>query len=223
MRQLTVEAVLGQMEVIDVCPACRAFWFEPFETIHLTSHSTLQLFQMIAENSAGAATPLPATMSCPACHQRLILTHDRQRTTAFEYWRCDVGHGRFTSFVNFLREKDFIRALTPQQIQELRQNIQMIHCANCGAPIDLTKDSACSHCGAPLAIVDMNKMKAMAAEVMKAGAGTPPRGQPPAPFQQPGEVSRLITSKGSPKDNGQSSSLIDLGLESVAFLLRELL
>ena len=223
MQQLTVEAVLGQTEIINLCPGCRAFWFEPFETIHLTPNSTLRLFQVIAEKSAGAATALPATTFCPTCNQRLILTHDRQRMTAFEYWRCDAGHGRFTSFVNFLREKDFIRPLSPQQIRELRRNVQMIHCSNCGAPIDLTKDSACSHCGAPLAIVDMDKMKAMAAEVMKAGAGASPPGPPSTPRQQPGEVTRLVTSKAASGDSGLSSSLIDLGLQSVAFLLRELL
>src|SRR6476619_6323709 len=95
MRRLTVEAVLGATVEIDVCSQCRAFWFDPFESIHLTPASTLQ--------------PFPAACRCPRCGTRLLPTHDRQRNTPFEYLRCERGHGRFTRFNDFLREKDFVR------------------------------------------------------------------------------------------------------------------
>jgi len=215
MQHLTVDAVLGQTVEIDLCTSCRAFWFEPFETIHLTPRSTLQLFGVIADQSTRTDAPaFPGASYCPTCHQRLILTHDRQRNTAFEYWRCDAGHGRFTPFIDFLREKDFIRPLSPQQLQELRANVQMIHCANCGAPIDLTKDSSCPHCGAPLSMLDMKKMLAMASEVQKSNDshGSRPAESPP----HPDDLSQLFATR-VPTPNGQlSSSLVDLGLESVA-------
>ena len=215
MQHLTVDAVLGQIVEIDLCASCRAFWFEPFETIHLTPRSTLLLFGVIAEQAARTNAPaFPTTSYCPTCHQRLILTHDRQRTTPFEYWRCDAGHGRFTPFVDFLREKDFIRPLSPQQVKELRENVQMIHCANCGAPIDLTKDSLCPHCGAPLSMLDMKKMRAMASEIQKSNGsgGSRPAGSSPPPD----DLSQLFATR-APTPNGQlPSSLVELGLDSVA-------
>jgi len=159
MERLTLDAVLGKKIDIDVCTQCHAFWFEPFETLHLTPASTLQLFSLIA--GAGPAGAFPAASHCPQCGAQLRLAHDRQRNTPFTYWRCDAGHGRFTPFVDFLREKDFIKPLSPQQVAELRANVKSIHCANCGAPIDLTKDSACSHCGAALSMLDMKKMAEM--------------------------------------------------------------
>jgi predicted amidophosphoribosyltransferase len=32
--------------------------------------------------------------------------------------------------------------------------VRQISCSQCGAPIDLEKDSACTHCGAPIALID---------------------------------------------------------------------
>ena len=160
MERMTVEGVLGRPVDVDICRRCRAFWFEPYETLHLTAASTIQLFKVISEQTA--ATSLTSATYCPQCGAQLLLTHDRQRNTPFTYWRCDHGHGRFTPFIDFLREKDFIHPLSPAQIAELRENVQEIHCSNCGAPIDLTHDSACSHCGSPLAMIDMKKMAELA-------------------------------------------------------------
>src|SRR6266568_427513 len=164
MERMTVEGVLGRPVDIDVCRRCRAFWFEPFETVHLTASSTVKLFAIISEQSTAAAASFPAASYCPQCGARLLLTHDRQRNTAFQYWRCDRGHGRFTPFVDFLREKDFIHPLSPAQIAELRQNVQTIHCASCGAAIDLAHDSTCGHCGAALSMLDLSKVTRLPAE-----------------------------------------------------------
>lgn len=196
MDRLTLDAVLGAKVDVDVCTQCRAFWFEPFETLHLTPASTLQLFSLIA--SAGPGGAFPAKSTCPACGAELVLTHDRQRNTPFTYWRCDHGHGRFTPFLDFLREKDFIKPLSPQQIAELRENVRTIHCANCGAPIDLAHDSACAHCGAPLSMLDMKKMAEMVNR--------------PAP-----QVLVL-----PPIHDHASESLIELGLRTVEKWLGEL-
>lgn len=211
MRTLTVEAVLGATADVHACLACRAFWFEPYETLHLTRASTLNLFKMIADQTVQAG-PFPKMSYCPICNARLLLTHDRQQNTSFQYWRCEAGHGRFTSFTDFLREKDFIRPLTPLQIAELRKSIQMINCANCGAPIDLGKDSACPHCGAPLSILDAKKM-------MAAGSPTP-TAQPPA--HPHSDVNSLLASHGLPPLRHETSAvdLIEHGLATIAQWLR---
>lgn len=215
MQRLTVEAVLGATMQIDVCSRCRAFWFDPFESIQLTPASTLRLFQLIAEQaSAGGSAPWPLACNCPKCGARLLPTHDRQRNTPFEYLRCEVGHGRFTRFTDFLKEKDFIRPLSSQQIHELSQSIRMIHCSNCGASIDLAKSSACGHCGSPLSILDIRKMAEMASQVHTVL-------QPPPALTQPHrEISALIT--GRAKDDRSSFNLVDAGLRAVAEWLRHL-
>jgi hypothetical protein len=88
------------------------------------------------------------------------VTHDLQRTTRFTYYRCPNGHGRFTPFVQFLREKDFIRPLSPAELARLRKTIRVVQCSSCGAPVDLEKDTACPYCRAPIAILDPDAVSA---------------------------------------------------------------
>src|SRR5262249_10109259 len=90
--------------------------------------------------------------------------------TAFRYWRCPHEHGRLITYFDFLREKDFIRPLSPQQLAELRQNVQMVNCSNCGAPIDLGHASACEHCGTPISTLDLKQISEMANQLQKAAA-----------------------------------------------------
>jgi len=91
-----------------------------------------------------------------------------QRATRFEYLNCPNGHGRLISFFDFLREKDFIRPLTPQQIAELRENVGSVNCANCGGPVDLSKGAVCLHCGTPLSMLDMKQAEKLVAQLQKA-------------------------------------------------------
>src|ERR1035437_9140708 len=147
MTHLAFEGRLGATIEIDLCSVCRAIWFDHFEELRLTPGATLKVFGMISEPAGRPTTLFPTALHCPRCNGRLLLTHDMQRSTPFQYWRCDSGHGRLITFVDFLREKDFVRPLTPQQLEELRQNIQTINCSNCGAAINLVKDSVCKHCG----------------------------------------------------------------------------
>ena len=91
-----------------------------------------------------------------------------QRTTRFSYLRCPNGHGRLTTFFDFLREKDFIRPLTAQQLAELRQHVQMVNCSNCGAPVDLTQGSSCAHCGSPLSMLDLKQAAMLIEQLQKA-------------------------------------------------------
>ncbi len=157
MQRLTLDAVLAATVDIDVCTTCRAFWFDPYESLHLTAASTLQLFKLIAGAANGQARPAHEPR-CPYCKGRLVLAHDRQRNVPFQYWRCDHDHGRFTGFFDFLKEKNFVVPMSESQIVELRKKVAMIHCANCGAPIELAKTSVCGHCGSPLSMLDLPKM-----------------------------------------------------------------
>jgi hypothetical protein len=228
MEHLTLEGRLGINVEIDLCQQCRAFWFDPFENIHLTTASTLKLFGLIATQSAEAASPFPKSSYCPRCKARLILTHDRQRNTPFQYYRCDAGHGRFTSFIDFLREKDFIRPLSPQQILELRQNISMVHCSNCGAPIDLAKASVCDHCGSPVSMLDVKKMREMATDLQKPvpqdhvrASGLHETGQLPRDAEVGALLAALRANGG--RNDSSAYNLVDLGLRGVAQWLLNLM
>ena len=168
MQEETFDGHLGRPVAIDICHACQSFWFDTRESLSLTPGSTLSLFRIIGEKLAKPHRSNADLAKCPRCKGRLRRSHDMQRTTKFEYLSCPNGHGRLTTFFDFLREKDFIRPLTPQQIADLRKNVQAVNCANCGAPVDLTKGAACSHCGSPLSMLDMKQAEALVAQLQKA-------------------------------------------------------
>ena len=205
MTVLTLDGHSGASVAVDMCESCQAFWFDGYESLQLAPGSTLKLFTRIGELSTGTKSAIGPVLHCPRCQSHLLTAHDLQRATPFEYWRCGRGDGRFITFFNFLREKDFIKPLSPQQIAELRQNVRMIHCANCGAPIDLTRDSTCGHCGAALSMLDMKKVATLSAT--PTAAPTPTR---PARLNG-ADIGALFES-----EDPSSLSLIDLGLRAVA-------
>src|SRR5262249_1887535 len=136
MTGMTLDARVSAPVAIDVCTPCQSFWFDKYESIQLSPASTLKLIKLIGEQSSERKATLRESLHCPRCAGLLKFTHDLQRNTKFAYWRCEA-HGRFIGFLDFLREKNFIRALSPQQVAELRRNIQAVNCSNCGASIDL--------------------------------------------------------------------------------------
>ncbi len=157
MTHHTVDGYLGRPLHIDSCAQCHVFWFDGRESLQLSPVTTLALFKIVGDAAQQPRQALPPVMKCPTCRSQLRLTHDKQRNIPFTYHRCPHEHGRLTSYFDFLRQKNLIRPLTPDQLTTLRQNIQMINCANCGAPVDLAHHSACAHCGTPLSIVDMKQ------------------------------------------------------------------
>lgn len=169
---------LGRSVELDLCLPCHVFWFDHRESLQLTPGATLQLFRLIGEQPAGSRRPLGAVTKCPRCASQLVLTHDRQRNVAFEYRRCPHGHGRLTTFFDFLREKNFIQAVSPGQLAELRRTVQSVNCSNCGAPIDLAHRSACAHCGSPLSVLDLKAAGDLIARLQ--AADTPDRPVDPA-------------------------------------------
>jgi hypothetical protein len=163
MTLLTLGGHQGASVEIDMCGSCRAFWFDRYESLQLSAASILKLFSLMADH--GTASPPRQGMACPRCGSGLVLTHDVQNTTRFQYWRCDWEHGRFISYIDFLREKDFIKPLSPQQLAALQEHVGTVNCGNCGGPIDLAHGSICPHCGSPLSLLDVPHMEATLARL----------------------------------------------------------
>jgi hypothetical protein len=220
-----LDARIGTTLTIDLCRGCRAIWFDRYEDLQLSPAATLKVFGMISESSSAAATPLPVVLRCPRCQGRLLHTHDIQRNTPFQYWRCDAGHGRLMTFVDFLRAKDFVKPLTPQQLDELRQNVQTINCSNCGGTIDLAKDTVCRHCGSAVSMLDLQQMTRTIGQLQAAAARTgdgpapadAPKGAPPP---SPAEIDALIAAIRARGGDEPPKSLIETGLSMLGDLLR---
>ena len=168
MASQTLEAHYGRPVGLDWCAGCGAFWFDTNESIALTPGSVLRLFTLIHEQRAEPRPPLPDTLACPRCRARLARTADIQRGTRFRYWRCPGEHGRFITFAEFLREKDFVRPLAPGELAELRRHVQMIQCSSCGAPVDLAEASICGHCRAPVSMLDPKQVETVIRELKQA-------------------------------------------------------
>ena len=177
MTRQGLEGQAGTSVVLDFCLPCQAFWFDAYESLQLTPASTLRLFGEISTATGAPQRPRAPFAPCPRCHARLEPVHDWQRSTRFQYSRCPSGHGRLITFFDFLREKDFVRPLSPAQIAELRVHAQSVNCANCGAPIDLAASTACAHCGSPLSMFDLTHAEALVAQLKSAAeaAASPER------------------------------------------------
>jgi hypothetical protein len=168
MTPLVLDGHLGATLTVDLCLTCHVFWFDTRESLMLSPGSTLKLFRLIGEQTATGGGPRDPFARCPRCSLRLLPIRDMQRSTTFQYLRCPREHGRLTTFFDFLREKNFIRPLSGQQIDELRRNLTAVNCSNCGGPIDLAKTSSCAHCGSPLSMLDMKQAHDLVLQLQRA-------------------------------------------------------
>jgi len=160
------EANYGAPVEVDLCLACAAFWFDGMESLALAPGAVLDLFVLIHENKRTPA-PLGAALACPRCRAPLARTANMQRSTRFSYWGCPAEHGHFITFLEFLREKNFVRPLSPLEIEDLKRNVRSVTCSSCGAPVDLAKGSACSYCRAPLSMLDAKQVETVVAELKR--------------------------------------------------------
>jgi hypothetical protein len=225
MTGLTLEGHGGTAVAIDVCSGCQAFWFDKYESLQLSPGSTLRLFTLIGERSPTGKTALPALLRCPRCAARLAPTHDMQRNAPFQYWRCVNDHGRLITFFDFLREKNFIRPLSPQQVAELRQNVQTVNCSNCGGSIDITTAATCPHCGSPLSMLDMKQAEQLVSQLKHAAEPRPIDPSLPLELARARhEVEASFASLESGEDwwkDVSSSGLVEAGVGAVARWLRK--
>lgn len=147
---------------IDVCMACNAIWFDARESSMLSPDGTLALFQLINERggtATSAAAKFGEALRCVTCGDSMRLTHDRVRDTRFSYQACRHGHGRLTTFYNFLSEKQFVRELTKAERAKLAATVHQVRCSGCGAAVNLGKVDACEYCRAPVAVFDREAAK----------------------------------------------------------------
>jgi hypothetical protein len=171
MVQRTLERNYGPPIDIDLCDACRGFWFDDQEILQLSPGATLELFRHIQQSATGARQPLGHAPACPRCHAPMPEAHDMQRNTRFSYFKCAEGHGRFLTYFQFLRAKNFVRTLTAREVEELRRHVRQVNCTNCGAPIDVGRDVACGFCRTPVSMLDPEQVSKAVALLQKAETG----------------------------------------------------
>ncbi len=229
MQRLPLDGLYGTRLAIDLCRGCQGFWFDGREHLQLAPGAILQLFEII-HDANGSRTPLPSRLPCPRCGLRLLLTDDRQRATRFHYWRCARDHGRYIAFVDFLREKDFVRELDPAQLAGLKAQVRSVACSSCGAPIDLARDTVCSHCHTPLAMLDIEQVGRVVDALRRAAESTA-RPDPTkaaalglALLRERHQVERDFRQLETPHWDrlNASDGLIEAGLSEVVALIRRL-
>jgi hypothetical protein len=164
------ERMYGRRLTIDVCHHCQCLWFDDQEFLQMTPGATLQLVASVAEDRSMTRQPWASAPRCPRCSRALADTHDIQRNTRFTYYRCPEGHGRFITYYQFLRARNFVRPMSEEEVRELRARIQQINCANCGAPVDVDRNAVCGHCRSPLAIIDPDQVRKTIAELQEAAS-----------------------------------------------------
>lgn len=170
------ERVTGGDLEIDLCYACSAIWFDASESVQLAPGGIIALFQHIHEHRSDPRHALPAHLPCPRCRQPLTLTNDVVKSGRVTYHRCKQNHGRFTTFLHFLREKQFVRDLNAREIAGIRAQLAEVRCSGCGAPVDIKTQTACEYCRAPLSVLDADAVE----RALKAYAGEHRRRNDPA-------------------------------------------
>jgi hypothetical protein len=152
----------GRPVELDVCHDCNAIWFDQSESTQLSPDGTVALFQLINERggtSTTAASKFGEGLRCVTCGTGMRLVNDRVKNTRFAYQSCPQGHGRLTTFYNFLSEKQFVRELTQLERSKLAATVQQIKCSSCAAPVDISKTDACQYCRAPVSVFDRDAAK----------------------------------------------------------------
>ncbi|HEY3380575.1 MAG TPA: zf-TFIIB domain-containing protein [Vicinamibacterales bacterium] len=168
MTSRVFERRYGPPITIDLCQGCQGIWFDNQELLQLTPGATLELLGLIAGVESQARVQLAVRLGCPRCTHRLTEVHDLQRTTRFSYFRCPEAHGRFLTYYQFLRAKNFVRSLAVTEVDELRKHIRQVNCSNCGAPVDIERGAACGYCRTPIAILDPDQVRKAVAELRTA-------------------------------------------------------
>ena len=158
MDAQTLDAVYGRTVTIDICHTCTGIWFDTLESLQLTPGAVLRVFKLIHDRR-GDGAPAAEVTRCPRCQARLAEVTDMQRATRFHYLRCPAEHGHFITFFQFLREKNFVRPLSPPEIAQLRKTIRVVHCSSCGAPVDLERSTTCGYCRTPISMLDPDQIE----------------------------------------------------------------
>jgi hypothetical protein len=170
MEHLGLQGVYGPEIEIDLCFGCHVMWLDKRESLHLAPRGTLDLFRVLHEHREDPRHAIEGGSTCPRCQRRLSLHHDIGKGGRFSYYACPARHGRLTPFSEFLKEKQFIRALSPAEQQRVRAEIKHVQCSSCGAPIDLERGFQCGHCASPISVLDADAVEKALKELDSADA-----------------------------------------------------
>jgi hypothetical protein len=154
MDAVPLEGTYRGPMTIDVCTACRGFWFDAGEQFRLTPAATLVLLRRVEASRNTVRRRVAARPLCPRCSLPLGLTYDLAGDDKYRYYRCPDRHGIFMPFFEFLRSQKLVRGLTPPELDALKRQMVSINCPSCGAPVDLQTETRCSSCGSSLAVLD---------------------------------------------------------------------
>jgi hypothetical protein len=154
MQTQDLERVNSGAVRVELCFPCAGIWFDHMASVELAPAAVIELFKEIQAHRDDARQPVANRLNCPRCDDALVPTSDLSKSGRFSYFRCLRGDGRFTPFFQFLREKQFVRSLTPAELQRVRSQVRQICCSQCGAPIDLEHSSECKYCHAPVSFLD---------------------------------------------------------------------
>ena len=122
------------------------------------------------------------------------LVHDIGKGGRFSYYKCPGGDGRLTPFSEFLKEKQFVRALNPAEKNRLRAEIKQVQCSSCGAPVDVERGFECGHCGSAITVLDADAVAKTLHELETADAAV----RDVDPDEREVAWTQLLTALGAP-------------------------
>lgn len=226
MTERSFERLYGRSLTLDLCHPCQGIWFDRQELLQLAPSATIALVAAIHDTAPGARQPLAARLKCPRCARGLSEATDLQRNTRFTFFNCPSDHGRFLTFYQFLRAKNFVRSLDAREVAELRTRLRQVNCSNCGAPVDVERGAACSFCRTPLAILDPHQVRRALEQLAADATPRPPDATLPVTLM----LERLRAERAFAEAAGDSpleallsrdaNDLVGAGLRAVAELLR---
>lgn len=167
---VAMDGIYGADIELDLCFACHVLWFDKRESIQLSPRGTLELFKVLHEHRDDPRHSLRERLVCPRCRRRLALHNDIGKGGRFSYYACPQRHGRLTPFSEFLKEKQFVRALNPSEQARVRAEVKNVQCSSCGAPVDVVKGFQCDHCGSSLSVLDADAVAKALQELEAADA-----------------------------------------------------
>lgn len=159
METVDFDGTYGNPIEVDICFACHVLWLDKRESLHLSPRGTMDLFKTLHDHRDDPRHALTSQSLCPRCSTPLALTHDRGKGGRFSYHSCPRRHGRLTPFSEFLKEKEFVRELTPAEKSRVRAEVTNVQCSSCGAPVDVNGGFTCDHCGSPLSVLDADAVE----------------------------------------------------------------
>lgn len=151
---MVLDGVYGPGVEVDLCYPCHVLWLDKRESLQLSPRGTLDLFRALNEHREDARHALENGNRCPRCERRLSLSQDIGKSGRFTYYSCPAKDGRLTPFSEFLKEKQFVRALTPAEQAQVKAELKTVQCSGCGAPVDLANGFQCQHCASPITVLD---------------------------------------------------------------------